>query len=86
MVVQPTPVVVAPGGPPGGGPASTTTTNNIRNLSEKQLAARDSLRQAKEDLQSLKDKGASPEDLAAQEKVLRDAQVRHDTLQSLEAV
>ena len=77
VVVQPTPVVVTP---------TPTTTNNIRNLSEKQLAARDSLRQSKEDLQALKDKGAPAEEMAAQEKVVRDAQVKHDTLQSLEAV
>jgi hypothetical protein len=65
-----------------------TTTLNVVQLAKQQLAARDTMRQAERDLAALKarDPPATEDELAAEQKILEDAQLKYNTLMSIETV
>jgi len=91
-VIQPgTTQVPVPVPPPVPAPVpmpQPSPTLNIVQLAKQQLAAREDLRQAEKDLAALKarDPPPSEEEVAAHQKSLEDAQLKYNTLMSIETV
>ncbi len=79
---MPTPV-------PTPAPASNpSTTLNVVQLAKRQLKARDDVRAAERDLATLKARDPAPteDEVAAHQKILEDAQLKYNTLMSVETV